>query len=81
MGGIIKNKLRINLTFFFFFWILSKLKLFRNSYRYTVIKFGRKKKATLKCLICKQSQPNKFMVYHAIVSLPKLPLWLWQGAL
>ena len=29
-----------------------------------VIKFGRK--AGLKWLICKQCQPNKFLVYHAI---------------
>ena len=78
MGGIIKNKLKFNLTFFFF-WILSKLKLYRNSCRYMVIKYGRK--TALKCLICKQCQPNKFLVYCAIVSLLKLPLWQWQGAL
>ena len=61
MGGIIKNKLKFNLTFF---WILSKVKLFRNTCRYMVIKFGRK--TALKCLICKQCQPNKFLVYRAM---------------
>ena len=61
IGGIIKNKLKFKLTFF---WILSKVKLFRNSYRNMVIKFGRK--TALKCLICKQCQPNKFLVYRAM---------------
>ena len=59
----LKTKLKFNITFFFF-GILSKVKLFRNSYRYMVIKFGRK--TALKCLICKQCQPNKFLVYRAM---------------
>ena len=42
-----------------------------------VIKFGRK--TALKCLICKQCQPNKFLVYCAIVSFAKTPTLTMAG--